>query len=127
MAHPAPRGLGEARPHSRTGREYAQRVFPAVRAWARHPSPPLVDAGLALLLGVPVVAAASHAPARWGVIFGVLVAAPVAFRRRSPLIALAVIVGAAMASPVSLPFQLGLVVVLYTIGSRRGWEQTIRH
>jgi signal transduction histidine kinase len=112
------------------GRGYAERVSPALPAWLRRPSPLTIDLVLTLLLGLQTVGAAvdrgaDEHKALVGALFGLVVVLPVAFRRRAPLVGLAVVIAAAIATPVDLSFQPPLMVLLYTIGSRRSWETTI--
>jgi signal transduction histidine kinase len=126
MAHPDQGDLVDAA----QGRGYAQRVSLALPAWLGKPSPRLVDAGLAVLVGVPVVAstvadAAADDRPLVGVLFGVAAVAPLLVRRRWPLAALAAILLVAVSSPANGAFQLPLLVALYTIGSTRSWEATI--
>ena len=90
----------------------------------------MVDAGLVLLVGVPVVAttiadAASDHRAWLGLVFGVAAVAPLLVRRRWPFAALAAILLVAFSSPADGAFELPVLVALYTIGSRRSWEATI--
>jgi signal transduction histidine kinase len=130
MAHQDPRDLNRFRAHWATGRGYAERVSPALPARLRRPSPLAIDEALALLIGLQTVGAAldrgmDDDKALLGALFGLTVAAPVAFRRRAPLIGLAVIIAAAVASPVELSFQPPMMILLYTIGSTRSWETTI--
>jgi signal transduction histidine kinase len=113
------------------GRGYAERVSPALAAWLRRrPSPLAIDLVLTLLVGLQSVGAAtdngSHeGKALVGALFGLAVALPIAFRRRAPLVGLAVVIAAAIATPVDLSFQPSVLILLYTIGSTRSWETTI--
>jgi signal transduction histidine kinase len=112
------------------GRGYAQRVFPALRAWLRNPPARVVDALVALLVGIPtavtaIVNGVEDHRTLWGIAFGLTATVPLLFRRRWPFAVLAVIVATALATNVSLPFQLPLIVALYTIGANRSWEATI--
>lgn len=126
MAHQDPRDLTAAV----KGRGYAQGVSPALPAWLRRPSPQLVDTALAVLIGIPTLVTAIDSGVHkdkllLGILFGLLAAVPVVVRRRWPFAALAVVIGAAVVAPVSVPYELPMMVLLYTIGSTRGWEQTI--
>jgi signal transduction histidine kinase len=90
----------------------------------------LVDAALALLIGVPTLGTAIASGVHkdkllLGILFGLLAAVPLVVRRRWPFAALAVVIAAAVISPVSVPYELPMMVLLYTIGSTRGWERTI--
>jgi signal transduction histidine kinase len=125
MAHQDPRDLI----HSAWGQGYAQRVSLALPAWLGRPSPRLVDAGLAVLVGIPVVTSAITSGAQddrtlVGVLFGVATVVPLLFRRRFPFVSLAAVLAAAVASPVDAQFVLPIAVMLYTIGSRRSREAT---
>jgi signal transduction histidine kinase len=125
MAHQDPRDLI----HSAWGRGYAQRVSLALPAWLGRPSPRLVDAGLAVLVGIPVVTSAIASGAQddrtlVGVLFGVATVVPLLFRRRFPFVALAAVLTVAVVSPVDAQFVLPIAVMLYTIGSRRSREAT---
>jgi signal transduction histidine kinase len=116
--------------HADRGRGYAQRVSPAPRAWLRNPPARVVDVLVTLLVGVPTVGAAlAGAPDRDGTLVGGLLGLattlPLLFRRRWPFLVLAVIVAVAVITPVGVPFQLPLVIALYTIGANRSWEATI--
>jgi signal transduction histidine kinase len=101
----------------------------ALPAWLGNPSRRLLDAGLAVAVGVPVVvtgiadAAEEHRPLL-GLLFGVAAVAPLLFRRRRPFAALAAILAVAVSSPADAAFELPLLVVIYTIGSARSWEAT---
>jgi signal transduction histidine kinase len=126
MAHEDPRDLT----HGASGRGYAQRVSLALPAWLGRPSPRLVDAGLAALVGIPVVASAVASGAQddrtlLGLLFGVAAVVPLLFRRRWPFLALAAILAAAVASPVDAQFAYPIAVMLYTIGSRRSLKATL--
>jgi signal transduction histidine kinase len=125
MAHPDARDLD----HTDPGRGYAQRVSLALPSWLGTPSPRLVDAGLAALVGVPVVTSAVASGAQQGrtllgLLSGVGAVVPLLFRRRRPFAALAVILALAVSTPVDAQFALPLAVMMYTIGSWRSWEGT---
>jgi signal transduction histidine kinase len=127
MAHPHERDLDPA--HAVTGRGYAHRVSPAL-ARLRSPSPALIDAGVALLIGVPTMIAALVAGSRhdklWaGVVFGLLASVPLFFRTRWPFPVLAVIVTGAVLAPIDVGWQLPLMAVLYTIGAHRSREAAL--
>jgi signal transduction histidine kinase len=104
-------------------------VSPAFPAWLGTPSPRLLDAALAALVGVPLVVegavtGAHDDRALLGILFGVAAVVPLLFRRRWPFAALAAVLAVAVASPVDAQFVLPIAVMLYTIGSRRSWEAT---
>jgi signal transduction histidine kinase len=125
MAHQDPRNLI----HSGSGRGYAQRVSLALPAWLGRPSPRVIDAGLTVLIGAPVVASAIASGAEQdrrllGLMFGVAAVAPLLFRRRRPFAALAGTLLVAVSSPVDAEFAFPIAVILYTIGSSRSWEAT---
>jgi signal transduction histidine kinase len=89
----------------------------------------LVDAGLAALVGVPVVTSAVASGAHQGrtllgLLWGVAAVVPLLFRRRRPFAALAVILALAVSTPVDAQYALPLAVMMYTIGSWRSWEAT---
>ena len=101
-----------------------------MRAWLRHPPSRAIDALVTLVVGVPVLLIAVHSGAQQGrtaqaVVFGVATTAPLLVRRRWPFAVLAVIVAAAVLATVDLPFQVPLIIALYTIGAHRSWEATI--
>ena len=126
MAHQDPRDLI----HSTSGRGYAQRVSLALPAWLGRPSPRLVDAGVAALVGIPVVASAIASGAQddrtlVGLLFGLAAVVPLLFRRRWPFLALAAILATAVASPVDAQFAYPIAAMLYTIGSRRSLRATL--
>jgi signal transduction histidine kinase len=126
MAHQDPRDLI----HSTGGRGYAQRVSLALPAWLGRPSPRLVDAGLAALVGVPVVSTAIASGAQQdqtlaGLLFGLAAVLPLLLRRRWPFVALAAVLAAAAASPVDAQFVFPIAAMLYTIGSWRSWQATL--
>jgi signal transduction histidine kinase len=125
MAHEDPRDLI----HARSGRGYAQRVSPALPARLGRPSPHLVDAGVAVLVGIPVVGSAvasgaNHGRVALGLVFGVAGVLPLLVRRSRPFAALAAVLAVAVASPVDAQFALPIAVLLYTIGAMRSWEAT---
>jgi hypothetical protein len=103
-------------------------VFPALPAWARHPSERTKDIALAAVLAVPVmgtaIAEAVHDDRPWQVAIGAVAVLTVLFRRRWPFPALAVAAaGAIVANPDGAP-ALAVLVVLYTIASTRPWRTT---
>lgn len=105
-------------------------MSPAFSAWLGNPSPRVVDAGLTVVVGVPVVASTvisgvEDDRALLGVLFGIAAVAPLLVRRRWPFATLAAILAVAVVAPVDGQYALPLVVALYTIGSRRSWELTI--
>jgi signal transduction histidine kinase len=125
MAHEDPRNLS----HWHLGRGYAQRVSLALPAWLGTPSPRMVDAGLAALVGVPVVLSATASGAQQGrtllgVLWGVAAVMPLLVRRRWPFAALAAILAVAVSTPVDAQYALPIAAMIYTIGSRRSWEAT---
>jgi signal transduction histidine kinase len=90
----------------------------------------MVDAGLAALVGVPVVGSAiangaEQDRALLGLLFGVAAVLPLLLRRRWPFAALAAILAAAVTSPVETEFAFPIAAMLYTIGSTRSWEATL--
>jgi signal transduction histidine kinase len=126
MAHQDPRDLI----HSMWGRGYAQRVSLALPAWLGRPSHRLVDAGLAALVGIPVVISATVSSAQddrtlLGLVFGLAAVLPLLFRRRWPFLALGAILAAAVASPVDAQFGYPIAAMLYTIGSQRSLRATL--
>jgi signal transduction histidine kinase len=116
--------------HTGAGRGYAQRVFPALRAWLRNPPARVIDALVAVVVGIPTAGTAiadgvDHHRTLGGIVFGLTASVPLFFRRRWPFAVLGVIVATALAANVTVPFQLPLIVALYTIGANRSWEATI--
>jgi signal transduction histidine kinase len=88
------------------------------------------DVLVVLVVGVPTVGTAIADGARQnraaaGLAFGLAATLPLLVRRRWPLAVLAAIVAAALAATVDVPFQVPLVVALYTVGAHRSWEVTI--
>ena len=125
MAHEDPRDLIDAR----SGRGYAQRVSLALPARLGRPSPRMVDAGVVVLVGIPVVGSAVASGADQGrvplgLVFGVAAVLPLLVRRTRPFVALAAVLAVAVAAPVDAQFALPIAVLLYTIGSMRSWEAT---
>jgi signal transduction histidine kinase len=89
----------------------------------------MVDAGLTVLVGVPVVGSAIASGAQQdrvllGLAWGVGAVVPLLFRRRWPFAALAAILAVAVSSPVDAQYALPIAAMIYTIGSRRSWEAT---
>jgi signal transduction histidine kinase len=126
MAHPPARDLIDV---SR-GREYAQRVFPALRSWLGRPSPRVLDVVVAVVVGLPVVGTAvgngiPEDQGLAGLVVGLLTVAALLVRRRWPFGTLVAVLAIAVASPVDAQFILPLAVALYTIGSHRSWEAAI--
>jgi signal transduction histidine kinase len=114
----------------RLARDLSRGYAHPVRAWLRTPPSLAVDVLVALVVGVPTVAGAVHSGAGQGrtlagVGFGLAASVPLLVRRRWPLAVLAVIVAAAVLSTVDVPFEVPLVVALYTVGAQRSWEATI--
>jgi len=112
------------------GRGYAQRVSSALRARLGEPSPRMVDVGLTVAVGVPVVGTTVASGAEQdrvllGLLFGLAATLPLLVRRRWPFAVLAVTLTAAIATPVDGQYVFPIMVALYTIGSTRSWEATI--
>ena len=112
------------------GPGYAQRVSLALPAWLGRPSPRVVDAGVAALVGIPVIVSATANGAQQDrTLLGLLVAMatilPLLFRRRWPFAALAAVLAVAVTSPIDAQFAFPLAALLYTIGSSRSWEATV--
>jgi signal transduction histidine kinase len=104
-------------------------MSPALHPWLGRPSPRLVDAGLAVLVGVPVVVSATTNGANQdrtllGLLFGVAAVLPLLVRRRWPFAALAAILAVAFSTPVDAQYAFPIAAMLYTIGSLRSWEAT---
>jgi len=97
-------------------------------SWLRKPSPRAQDIGLTLLVIVLVLpgSVASADPGdKWvTAALTVVTALPLLVRRRWPFVTLGLITFAALFPPVDGAFTAPLLVALYTIGSRRSWEQT---
>jgi signal transduction histidine kinase len=105
-------------------------VSSALRAWAADPPPWLIDLGLLVLVGLPTIGNAvgsgvSQDRTLAGIAFGVGATLTILLRRRHPFAGVAVAVALAATAPVSVPFLLPLVVLLYSIGSTRSWEATL--
>jgi signal transduction histidine kinase len=58
-------------------------------------------------------------------LFAAAIAAPLVIRRRWPLLALAAVLAIAFSSPVDVPFEFPLLIVIYTISTTGSWEMTI--
>ena len=71
-----------------------------------------------------IVDASHHDQALVAAAFTVAATVPLLWRRRWPFAVLAAITAVNVLTPVDGPFAIPLVVALYTIGSRRSWEQT---
>jgi signal transduction histidine kinase len=89
----------------------------------------MVDAGLAVLVGVPVVVSATASGAQQdrvllGLLWAVGAVLPLLFRRRWPFPALAAILAVAVSAPVDAQYAFPIAAMLYTIGSLRSWEAT---
>jgi signal transduction histidine kinase len=100
-----------------------------VRAWLRTPPSLAVDVLVTLLVAALTGAAAYHSGAGQGrslagAAFGLALALPLLVRRRWPFAVVAAVVATALLSTVSVPYQLPLVVALYTVGAHRSWEAT---
>ena len=105
-------------------------MFPALAARLRSPSPRLIDVGVALLLGVPVMLGAvvtghDHHRLAAGIGFGLLATVPLLVRRRRPFAVLGLLVAGTVLSPVEIAWQLPLMLALYTVGAHRSWEATL--
>jgi signal transduction histidine kinase len=105
-------------------------VSSALRAWLGKPSPRMVDVGLTVAVGVPVIATTVASGANQdrvllGLLFGLGATLPLLVRRRWPFAVLAVVLAAAIATPVDGQYVFPIIVALYTIGSIRSWEATI--
>lgn len=90
----------------------------------------MVDVGLTVAVGVPVVATTVASGVKQdrlllGLLFGLAAVLPLLVRRRWPFAVLAVVLAAAVATPVDGQYVLPIIVALYTIGSTRSWEATI--
>jgi signal transduction histidine kinase len=90
----------------------------------------VVDVLVMVVVGVPVVLGAIDSGSHQdrllaGLGFGLAATLPLLVRRRWPFAVLAIIVAATVVSTVDVPFQLPLIVALYTIGAHRSWEATI--
>src|ERR1700750_760407 len=122
MAQHVPRAAVHAGP----GRGYAHHVASALRAWLGQPSPRMVDVALTVAVGVPVItttvaSGAEQDRVALGVLFGLAATLPLLARRGWPFALLAVVLAAAIATPVDGQYVFPLVVALYTIGSTRSW------
>jgi signal transduction histidine kinase len=114
----------------RLARDLSRGYAHPVRAWLRTPPPRVVDALVALVVGVPTLISSVHSGAGQGrtlagVAFGLAASLPLLVRRRWPFAVLAAIVAAAVLSTVDVPFEVPLVIALYTVGAHRSWEATI--
>jgi signal transduction histidine kinase len=58
-------------------------------------------------------------------LFAAAIAAPLVIRRRWPLVALAAVLAIAFSSPVDVPFEFPMLIVIYTIGTTGSWEMAI--
>jgi signal transduction histidine kinase len=90
----------------------------------------MVDAGLTVLVGIPVVGSAIASGAEQdrgllGLLFGIAAVLPLLFRRRWPFLALAAILAVAVSSPVEAQYAFPIAAMLYTIGATRSWEATL--
>src|SRR4051812_39986587 len=90
----------------------------------------MVDVGLTVAAGVPVVATTLASGIEQdrvlpGLLFGLAATLPLLVRRRWPFAVLAVVLAAAIATPVDGQYVFPIIVALYTIGSSRSWEATI--
>src|SRR3954454_464843 len=100
-----------------------------MRARLRNPPPRAVDVLVTLAVGVPTLIASITSGAHQdrvlaGIVFGLAATLPLLARRRWPFAVLAVVVGAGVFTTVDTPFQIPLVLVMYTIGAHRSWEAT---
>ena len=101
-----------------------------MRDWLRTPPPRVVDVLVTLAVGVPTVVASVASGAGQnrsvqGLLFGLAATLPLLVRRRWPFAVLAAIVAVGALATVTVPFQIPLVLALYTIGAHRSWEATI--
>jgi signal transduction histidine kinase len=90
----------------------------------------MVDIALTVAVGVPVIGSTVASGAQQdrvllGLLFGLAATLPLLFRRRWPFAVLAVVLAAAIATPVDGPYVFPIMVALFTIGSARSWEATI--
>ena len=90
----------------------------------------MVDVGLTVAAGVPVIATTvaggiEQDRVLLGLLFGLAATLPLLVRRRWPFAVLAVVLAAAIATPVDGQYVFAIIVALYTIGSARSWEATI--
>jgi signal transduction histidine kinase len=100
-----------------------------MRAWLRNPPPRAVDVLVTFAVGLPtligsIVNGAGQGRTLAGVFFGLCATLPLLVRRRWPFAVLAAIVGSGALATVDVPFQLPLVLAMYTIGAHRSWEAT---
>lgn len=105
---------------------YPQPMLQGVRERLGHPSAPVVDVLVTLVVAIPTLAPApgQHLTVA-SVLFGLAATLPLLVRRRWPFAVLAIVVTAAVLAPVDLPYALQLVVALYTIGAHRSWKATV--
>jgi signal transduction histidine kinase len=101
-----------------------------MRSRLRNPPPRAVDVLVTLAAGLPtligsIASGAGQGRTVAGVLFGLAATLPLLVRRRRPFAALATILAAGALATVDVPFQLPLVLALYTIGAHRSWEATI--
>jgi signal transduction histidine kinase len=116
--------------HVPPGRGYAERVSSALFAWVRNPPARVVDAWVCGLVAMPTVgtaiaSGAGQGRAVSGAAFGVAATLPLLVRRRWPFATLAIVLAAAVLANIDVPFQLPMMIALYTIGAHRSWEATI--
>jgi signal transduction histidine kinase len=89
--------------------------------WLRRPSDRTVDVALTGLLAIPVLAGSfgsTQAKQHWPVgLLGLLVVLPLLFRRRRPVLALALVLSAGVLVPGQGSFLLPALICLYTIAA----------
>ena len=100
-----------------------------MRDWLRTPPPRVVDVLVTLAVGVPTVLASVASGAGQnrsfqGLLFGLAATLPLLARRRWPFAVLAAVVAIGTLATVNVPFQIPLVIAMYTIGAHRSWEAT---
>jgi signal transduction histidine kinase len=105
-------------------------VFPARPSWLRSPSQRTIDIGLTLLMAVLVIPGTVAQGVKHGrtvetALVCVLAVAPLLFRRRRPLLVLALVTTANVLTPVDGPLGLTLVIALVTVATHRSAETAI--
>jgi signal transduction histidine kinase len=100
-------------------------VLPTLRTRLRNPSARLVDVAVTVVVGAlnaMIIGAGGQRPTVSSVLFALAAALPLLVRRRWPFAVLATVIFTAV---LGRPFELQLVVALYTIGAYRSWKATI--